>query len=337
MAKNLPDKPLDYQPLLDEFRERIQRAQLEAAQSVNKGMVLLYWSLGRDILKRQQAEGWGAKVIDQLAKDLRTSFPDMRGLSSRNLKYMRAVAAAWPEEAIVQQLLHKLPWFHLCTLLDKVKEPDSRLWYARSAIEHGWSRNVMVHHIKGQLFDRKGSAPTNFKRTLPAIDSELATQTIKDPYKLDFLTLSEDAKERDLEQALVSSMRDFLIELGEGFAFVGNQVHMEIGDQDFYLDLLFYHLRLRRYIIFELKAGDFKPEHVGKLNFYVSAADDILRHADDKPTLGVLLCRTKNKVVAEYALRGATQPMGVSEFVLTEEQLQQLDETLPPIAQGGNE
>ncbi len=337
MAKNLPDKPLDYQPLLDEFRERIQRAQLEAAQSVNKGMVLLYWSLGRDILKRQQAEGWGAKVIDQLAKDLRTSFPDMRGLSSRNLKYMRAVAAAWPEEAIVQQLLHKLPWFHLCTLLDKVKEPDSRLWYARSAIEHGWSRNVMVHHIKGQLFDRKGSAPTNFKRTLPAIDSELATQTIKDPYKLDFLTLSEDAKERDLEQALVSSMRDFLIELGEGFAFVGNQVHMEIGDQDFYLDLLFYHLRLRRYIIFELKAGDFKPEHVGKLNFYVSAADDILRHADDKPTLGVLLCRAKNKVVAEYALRGATQPMGVSEFVLTEEQLQQLDETLPPIAQGGNE
>ena len=333
MSSKPPDTPDDYSSLLGQFKQRIEQARLEAAQAVNKSLVTLYWRLGRDILERQEQQGWGAKVITRLAKDLRAAFPEMKGLSARNLKYMRALAAAWPNEAIVQQLLHKLPWFHLCTLLDKVKEPDQRLWYAQSALEHGWSRSVLVHHIEARLVERQGSAPTNFARTLPATDSDLAHQTLKDPYTFDFLSIGELAKERELETALVANIRDFLLELGEGFAFVGNQVHLEVGGEDFYIDLLFYHLRLRCYVVIELKTGPFKPEYVGKLNFYVSAADDLLRHADDKQTIGILLCRGKNRVIAEYALRGTSQPMGISDFTLSDEQLAELDRKLPTIEQ----
>lgn len=333
MADNTPSAPSGYGELLEELKGRIHTSRMRAALAVNAELVELYLSIGRDVEARQKEQGWGAKVLERLSADLRAAFPEMKGLSVRNLKYMRTVAREMPPGSIGQQLAAQLPWFHTCTLVEKVKEPAEREWYARAAIEHGWSRNVLVHHIEARLVERQGSAPTNFERTIPAADSDLARETLKDPYKFDFLSVGEEAKEREIERALVANIRDFLLELGEGFAFVGNQVHLEVGDEDFYIDLLFYHLKLRRYVVIELKAGRFKPEYVGKLNFYVSAADDLLRHPDDKPTIGVLLCREKNRVVAEYALRGTSQPMGVSGFTLTDAQLEQLEKKLPTVEQ----
>ena len=330
---DLPAKPEGYPELLGELIARVREAQQRAAVSVNREVVTLYWSIGRDILARQEAQGWGAKVIDRLAQDLRKAFPGVKGFSTRNLKYMRALAQAWPDEAIVQQLLHKLPWFHLCTLCDKVKDPAEREWYARACLEHGWSRNVLLMQIETGLHRREGSAVTNFGRTLPPPSSDLAQQTIKDPYNFDFLTLAEPAREQAIERGLIDHIRDFLLELGRGFAFVGNQVPLEVGGEDFRIDLLFYHLHLRCYVVIELKAGAFKPEYAGKLNFYLSAVDDQLRHEQDGQTIGLLLCRDRNRVVAEYALRGLTQPVGVSEYELTEALPEQLASELPTVEQ----
>jgi len=320
-----------YDDFLRDLKERIRSAQVRAVLAVNRELVLLYWQIGRDILTRQQQQGWGAKVIERLSADLRSSFPEMKGFSRTNLLYMRAFAEAYPDEQIVQQLAGQIPWFHNCTLLDKVKNPTERLWYIQQTTQHGWSRNVLIHQIESGLYHRQGKATTNFDRTLPQPQSELAQQLLKDPYNFDFLSLGKDALERDLERALIDHIRDFLLELGVGFAFVGSQYHLEVGGQDFYLDLLFYHLRLRCYVVVDLKMSDFQPEFSGKMNFYLSAADDLLRHPDDQPSIGIILCKSKNQAIAEYALRDLNKPIGVSAYQLQSALPEQLKNSLPTI------
>lgn len=311
-----PLVPEGYESWVVELKQRIQTAQQRAALSVNRELVLLYWQIGRDILDRQQAQGWGAKVIDRLANDLTTAFPDMKGFSRRNLLYMRSFAEEWPDLAFVQQAVAHLPWGQNLLLLAKLKTRAEREWYAAQAIAHGWSRNVMWHHISTQLQQRTGQAVTNFAERLPAADSELAQQTLKDPYLFDFLGLGHEARERDIETAMTRHVTKLLMELGEGFAFVGRQVPVAVDEQDFFIDLLFYNYRLHRFLVVELKAGDFKPEHVGQLNFYVTLVDERIKSDEDKPTLGLLLCKQQHRVVAEYALRGMTQPIGIAEYRL---------------------
>jgi predicted nuclease of restriction endonuclease-like (RecB) superfamily len=295
---------MGYDELLGEIKERIRSAQLRAALAVTRELVLLYWHIGRDILTRQEQEGWGTKVIDRLAGDLRRAYPDMTGLSPRNLKYMRAFAEAWPELSIVQQLVAQVPWGHCVRLLDYVKNRNEREWYIRKTIENGWSRNVLVHWIESDLYERQGKAPTNFEKTLPPPQSDLARETLKDPYNFEFLALAGDAEERALQKGLLEHIQHFLIELGAGFAFVGQQYPLEVGGEDFFIDLLFYHLKLRCYVVIELKTTAFKPEYAGKMNFYLSAVDDLLRHPDDKPSIGIILCKAKNQVVPPF-LRGS--------------------------------
>jgi len=296
---------------------------------------MLYWHIGREILARQKQEGWGAKVVARLAVDLGREFPEMRGFSPRNLKYMRALAEAWPDEPIVQQLAAQIPWFHNCVLLDKVADHEARRWYVRATVEHGWSRNVLVQQIETDLYHRQGKAVTNFPATLPAPQSDLARQVLKDPYIFDFLSVGPEAEERAVEDALVGHVTRFLLELGAGFAFVGRQMHLEVGGEDFYLDLLFYHVHLRCYVVIELKAGSFKPEHAGKLNFYVSAVDSQLRGKQDGPTIGLVLCSDKNRVIAEYALRDIKKPIGVADWKtrLTRSLPRDLKPSLPTVEQ----
>lgn len=309
----LPD---GYATWLAELEDRIRTARRRAALAVNTELVLLYWHIGNEILNRQDTHGWGAKVIDQVVHDLRATFPDIRGLSPRNLKYMRAFAHAWPDPAIVQGPLAQLPWYHQIALLEKLDDADQRLAYAAAAIEYGWSRNTLVHHINLETLERSGLAITDFDRTLPPEASDLAHEVLEDPYRFEFLGMGDDARERDVERALVDHVTQFLVELGVGFAYVGRQVLLEVGGEDFYLDLLFYHLGLRCYVVIELKAGKFRPEHLGRLNFYLVAVDEEMRHPSDAPTIGLLLCQSHNEVVAEYALRGATHPLGVASYRL---------------------
>jgi predicted nuclease of restriction endonuclease-like (RecB) superfamily len=329
MAIEPTTSPQSYAALLADLKQRIDSARLKAALSVNRELVLLYWSIGRDILTRQGTEGWGTKVVDRLAADLRRSFPEMTGLSARNLKYMRAFAEAWPDPQFVQQVVALLPWGHNTRLLDALETPSQREWYARQAIQHGWSRNVLTHQIESDLFSRQGGALTNFSRTLPARQSELARQIIKDPYSFDFLSLGPDMLERDLERGLIEHLRSLILELGKGFAFVGSQYHLDVGGQDYYLDLLFYHLRLRCFVIIELKIEKFKPEFAGKMNFYLSAVDDQLRHPDDQPSIGIILCKGRNEVVVEYALRDTSKPMGVAQYRLSPALPDRLKRELP--------
>ena len=325
--------PENYDDFLRDLKERIRSAQVRAALSVNRELVLLYWQLGQDILTRQRQQGWGAKVIDRLARDLQKEFPDMKGFSPRNLKYMRAFAEAYPNEQIVQEVLAQITWYHNIALIEKLKSPEERLWYAQKTVEHGWSRNVLVHQIETGLHRRLGAALTNFDRTLPKPQSDLAQQLLKDPYNFDFLSLGEEVQERDLERALVNHIRDFLLELGVGFAFVGSQYHLEVEGDDFYIDLLFYHLRLRCYVVIDLKMKEFQPEYSGKMNFYISAVDDLLRHPDDQPTIGIILCRGKKKTVAEYALRDLNKPIGISTYKLKNSLPQTLQGNLPTLEQ----
>jgi len=318
----------DYRTLVEQLKTRVRAARLRASLAVNSELVLLYWTVGRDILARQAEQGWGAKVIDHLSSDLMRAFPEMKGFSARNLKYMRAFADAWPDEGFVQQAAAQIPWFHNVTILQKVKRPDLRRFYIEQTVVNGWSRNVLVVQIESQLHERQGQALSNFEATLPAPQSDLAQQLTKDPYCFDFLTLHADVQERELERKLVEHIRDFLLELGIGFSFVGSQVHVQVGDQDFYLDMLFYHLQLRCFVVVELKVGPFTPEHAGKLNFYLSAVDDKLRHPTDQPTIGILLCKSKNDLVVEYALRDVGKPIGVANWET------RLVETLPDELEG---
>ncbi len=325
--------PTGYDKFLRELKERIRSAQVRAAIAVNRELVLLYWQIGREILSQQQQQGWGAKVINQLAKDLKKAFPEMKGFSPRNLKYMRAFAEAYPHETFMQQLAAQIPWFHNCVLLDKVKDATERQWYIQKTIEHGWSRSILVHQIELRLYHRLGKATTNFDRTLPKPQSELAEQVLKDPYNFDFLSLGDKAWERELEKALIKHIRDFLLELGVGFAFVGNQYHLEVGSRDFWLDLLFYHYRLHCFVVIDLKVVEFEPEFSGKMSFYVSAVDDLLRQSGDNPTIGIILCKTKNQTLVEYALRDVNKPIGVSTYQLQDALPENLQGSLPTIEQ----
>ncbi len=308
--------PEGYQALLGALKERIRAAQVRAALSVNRELIALYWHIGRDILAEQRERGWGAQVIDRLAADLRHAFPTMKGFSRRNLHYMRAFAEAYPDEHFVQQIVAQIPWGHNARLLDAVKDTEERAWYARQTIQYGWSRDVLLHQVESGLYRRQGQAVTNFHGVLPAPQSDLAQQILKDPYNFDFLDLGAETLERDLERGLTTHIREFLLELGVGFAFVGSQYHLEVGGQDYYIDL---------------KMADFQPEFAGKMNFYLSAVDDVLRHPDDQPSIGIILCKSKNRVVAEYALRDVSKPIGVSAYRLTEALPNDLRGSLPTI------
>ncbi|MGX8882379.1 PDDEXK nuclease domain-containing protein [Methylovorus sp. SPW-M1] len=329
----LTPTPAGYTDWLVELKARIHSAQQRATLVVNRELVLLYWQIGRDILARQAEQGWGAKVIERLAHDLRTAFPEMKGFSRANLMYMRAFAASWPDAEIVQQAVGQLPWGHNLVLLTKLKTQAEREWYAAKAIENNWSRNVLVMQIETGLHERSGTAVTNFEASLPKPQSDLALESIKDPYRFDFLGLTEEAQEREVEHALVKHVTEFLLELGAGFAFVGRQVLLDVGGDEFFIDLLFYHLKLRCYVVIELKAGKFKPEHLGQLGFYLTAVDRQVKSEHDNPTIGLLLCKSKNKVVAEYALGDKTQPMGIAEYKLAESLPAGLQTCLPSIEQ----
>jgi predicted nuclease of restriction endonuclease-like (RecB) superfamily len=379
--------PAGYGAFLADLKTRIRRAQVKASLAANRGMIELYWDIGKSIVERQRQEGWGKSVVERLAADLQKTFPGIRGFSRQNIWFMRAFYLAWttspsnlqqragelagpklsrpvtvlegenppravsglPESilqrplenlenhqnitqnkdeftsapilprpvgeldgAILPRVVSEIPWGQNIALFHKVKDPIRRLWYAKMTFEHGWSLPILIHNIESRLYESQGQAVTNFKATLPPLQSDLAQQAIKDPYTFDFMTLADDAKERELEQGLVDHIQKFLIELGIGFAFVGRQVHLEVEGEDSYIDLLFYHLRLRCYVVIELKTGQFKPEYAGKMNFYLSAVDDRLRHPDDKPTIGLILCRSKRKLSAEYALRDIRKPIGVA-------------------------
>ena len=322
-----------YQELLDDLKNCIRNARVCAALSVNRELVLLYWQIGQAILERQAQNGWGAKVIEHLAEDLRREFTDMKGLSRANLFYMRAFAEAYPSEEIVQQLAGQIPWWHNVVIITRLKDPKLREWYIRACLDNGWSRAVLVAQIETRLHERTGKAITNFSSTLPAPQSELAQQILKDPYNFEFLTTYDAIVERDLQKGLLEHLKEFMLELGVGFAFVGSNYHLEIAGEDFYLDLLFYHLRLRSFVVVELKTTEFKPEYAGKLNFYLSAADDLLSHSQDNPSIGILLCRGKNRVVVEYALRNVHQPIGVAEYQLAKALPDSLKGSLPTVEQ----
>jgi predicted nuclease of restriction endonuclease-like (RecB) superfamily len=323
---------VDYVAWVQGLKEQIRTARLKASLAVNRELVALYWRLGREILDRQAKHGWGAKVIEQLAKDLRAEFPDMKGLSRTNLLYMRAFASAWPDQAIVQQLAGQIPWFHNCTLVDKVKDVPTREWYIQKTIENGWSRAVLEMQIESQAHKRFGVAQNNFDRTLPAPQSDLARDIVKDPYAFDFLGIAEASNERAIEKSLLNHLRDFLIELGVGFAFVGSQYKLDIEGDEFYIDLLFYHTKLHCYVVIELKNTDFKFEYTGQLNGYLAAVDDLVRDPKvDNPTIGMILCKSKKKTMVEYALRGVQTPMGVSTYRTSPELPKDIADLLPSI------
>ena len=327
--------PTGYAEALRKLKRVIQQTRLRTVFAANTAMLKLYWEVGRTILDRQARQGWGAKVIDRLSHDLREAFPDMAGLSPRNLKYMRAFAAAWPDREFVQAPLAQLSWYQQLALLEKIEKPATRIWYAQQALTHGWSRGVLAHHISARLHARQGKLVSNFAVTLPPTTSDMAAQAFKDPYLFDFLGTADPRREREVEQALIEHIEHFLIELGAGFAFVGRQMPLEVGDQDFKLDLLFYHLKLRCFVVVELKAVDFDPGFVGQLNLYLSAVDDLMKHDDDQPTIGLLLCKNKNKLVVEYALRHLKRPVGVAawETELVEKLPKELEGSLPTIEQ----
>ena len=325
---SLAHLPETYISTLEEIKRHLQHARVRAVLAANAVVIAAYWQTGKIILQRQQEQGWGTRVIDRLSHDLREAFPGMEGLSSRNLLSMKLLALAFPEDAIAKQPVSQLPWGHIIRLLQMVKDPAARDFYIREAITHGWSRSIMQMQIRHQLHLRHGKAQNNFPATLPPPDSDLATQAFKDPYLFDFLGTADLRREAEVEQALVDHIQQFLLEMGAGFAFVGRQVRLEIGDHDFPIDLLFYHLRLRRYVVVELKARDFVPGDVGQINLYRAAVDDLLRHPDDQPTIGLLLCKGKDRLVVEYALRGLDQSIAVAAWQ------SQITESLPSEFQG---
>ena len=360
MSKEL----MQYGELLAQIKERIRHAQVKATLSANSEMILMYWDIGRIVHERQQHEGWGTKIIPLLSRDISNDLPEVKGFSERNLKRMigfyreypmlaekvpQAVAQLEKQTAVekvpqavaklpnnktqpdLQQLVAKIPWGHNILLMEKIKDIKTRLWYMQQIIENGWSRNTLLLMIKSKTHKRQGKAVTNFEKHLPSPQSDLAKQTLKDPYIFDFLTLSKPFKERELETGLIRHLEKFLLELGRGFSFVGRQYHLEISDKDFYIDLLFYHLKLRCFVVIDLKKGDFKPEYAGKMNFYCNVVDDQLRHETDQPTIGLILCQTRDKILAEYTLRDIKKPIGISEYELTRILPQELKSSLPSI------
>lgn len=345
-----------YQSLLTNIRTRIRSAQIKAALSANAEMIMLYWDIGKLIHQQQIEQGWGATVTSRLANDIKNELPEIKGFSERNLQFMvqffkeydfesviaKQAVSQLQDSAIVKaefmkQPVSLIPWGHNILLMQKVKEKKTRLWYVEQTQVNGWSRDVLALMIKSNLHLRQGEAINNFPKTLPDPQSDLVRETLKDPYIFDFITLTQPFTERELETELVKHVEKFLLELGAGFAFVGRQYKLTVSNQDFYLDLLFYHLKMRCFIVIDLKKGDFKPEYAGKMNFYCSAVDDLIKHEEDKTTIGLILCQTKDKVMAEYALRDMNKPIGISEFELTRSLPKNLQSSLPTIEEIENE
>ncbi|MFH0898613.1 MAG: PDDEXK nuclease domain-containing protein, partial [bacterium] len=295
------------------LKKDIQQTQLQAALAVTRELIMLYWRTGKSLSEKITKEKWGAKTVERLANELKTSFPDVSGFSVRNLKYMRHFADSYQDPNWAAAAA-QLPWGHNMVILDKLKDSNQRLWYIQQTIEHGWSRSMLEHWIESNLYKRKGKAVTNFKKTLPSVQSDLAEQALKDPYNFSFLVLDKKHREQELEQGLIDHIQKFLIELGDGFAFLGRQYRIEVDNDDYFMDLLFYHLKLRCYIVVELKATAFDPRDAGQMNFYLSAVDSLLKHPTDNPSIGILLCKTKSKIKAEYALRDINKPIGVTSY-----------------------
>jgi predicted nuclease of restriction endonuclease-like (RecB) superfamily len=309
----------NYKKFITSLKTKIRSAQIKGAIAVNRELIKLYWDMGKDVVEKQGQEGWGSKVLERVAKDLQNEFPGVEGFSRTNLFRMKAFYTAYAKvPQLVGQLeqlpIFSIPWGHNVILLESLKQTEERIWYASKAIEHGWSRSMLTIWIENDLYHREGKAITNFKAALPAPHSDLAQQSLKDPYVFDFLTLHKEHLEKDLEDGLVNHIQKFLIELGQGFAFVGQQYPLKAGEQNLYIDLLFYHLKLRRYVIVELKAGKFDSRDAGQMSAYLSAVDDQLRHLDDQPSIGIILCRTKDNVFAEYVLRNFSRPIEIAEF-----------------------
>jgi predicted nuclease of restriction endonuclease-like (RecB) superfamily len=324
----------DYRHLITNLKDRIQAAQIKAALAVNTQLIELYWDIGKLIAEKQQVSGWGDAVIEQIAQDLTRELGGLKGFSRSNLYNVKQWYSFYAAHGkFVQQLVGQIPWGHNVLIIQKIKNPDKALWYARKTIENGWSRNVLGIQIENQLYERQAEKPQidNFSARLPAPQSELARETLKDPYIFDFLDLGEEAQERDLETALVERITHFMLELGKGFAFVGRQYHLEVGGEDFYLDLLFYHLRLHCYVVIELKAGPFKPEYAGKLNFYLTALDAQVKTPQDNPSIGLILCKDRNNIIAEYALRDIGKPIGISRYKLGAKLPENLKTSLPTV------
>ena len=330
-----------YNKLLTDIKQRIRQAQTKAILSANSEMISMYWDIGKMLVAKQKLEGWGAGVIPKLSKDIHNELPEIKGFSERNIGRMIAFYREYPaSQTILPQAVAKLPehielagipWGHHILLIEKIKDLPVRFWYMEQTAINGWNRDTLASMIKNDLHNRQGKLAHNFDKTLPQSQSEMVRQTLKDPYIFDFLTLSEPFVERELETELIKHLEKFLIELGAGFAFVGRQYHLEISEKDFYIDLLFYHLHLRCFIVIELKKGEFKPEYAGKMNFYCSAVDDTLKHVTDNQTIGLILCDSKDKVFAEYALRDIHKPIGVSEYELTRALPENLKGSLPSI------
>lgn len=320
----------EYLKAVDEVKKEIQLARYKAAFSVNKELILLYYHIGKIINKNKT---WGSQFIGNLAKDIKLAYPESKGYSVRNLKYMAQFANAYKDEQFVQQVVAQIPWGHNVFLLDKITDKKEREWYISQCIEYGWSRNVLIHQVESELYKRQVvvDKTNNFVALLPSPQSELAIQTMKDPYIFDFIPFRNDLEERDIEQSLVRNITKMLLELGSGFAFLGNQYHLNVGGDDFYIDLLFYNLNLRCYVVIELKTGEFKPEYAGQINFYLSAVDGILKTEKDNPSIGLLLCKSKNKLVAEYSLKDMNKPIGISEYKVTQQLPEELKKQLPSI------
>jgi predicted nuclease of restriction endonuclease-like (RecB) superfamily len=315
---------------MNNIKIEIQRSQYKATVSLNKELVMLYYNIGKVINAHKT---WGNKFIENLALDIKREFPNSKGYSVRNLKYMAKYAETYTDEKFVQTVSAQIPWSHNTAILDKVKDSEKRVWYIEKTIENGWSHSVLIHQIESGLYERQAvsSKISNFENRLISPQSELAIQTMKDPYIFDFIPFKENMIERDIEQALVKDITKLLLELGTGFAFLGNQYHLNVGGDDFYIDLLFYNLNLRCYVVIELKTGEFKPEYAGQINFYLSAVDGILKKECDNPSIGLLLCKSKNDLVAEYALKDMSKPIGVSEYKITANLPQELQTQLPSV------
>jgi len=345
----LPDNQNNYFAILDSLKQKIRQGQLKAAHSVNVQMLAIYWEIGKTVANQEASEGWGKKTVEKLAIDLKAEFPEMKSFSPRNLRYMRSFAVAYPQfpilqgplaklesiefqsDTILQAPLAKLTWYHHITLLDKVKDKDERLFYIYETAQNGWSRDVMVHQIEGGLYNRQGRIVSNFQTTIESNKSELVQQVFKDPYKFDFINLGKEAKERDIEDALTNQLTKFLLELGQYFSFMGRQYKVTLEDKEYFYDLLFYHTRLKRYIVIDLKIDEFKPEYKGKMEFYLAMADNQLKSEGDEPSIGLILCKTKGGLVAEYALRDSSKPIGIAEYKISESLPENIKGEMPTI------
>lgn len=324
----------NYIHFLNDIKTRLKTAQIRAALAANKEQIKFYWQLGSELIEKQKAFKWGEQFLEKFSHDMRQAFPEMQGFSVTNLKRMRIFAKEYPDFTKSPQAVDGLPWGHLGIILHQIKDYKQREWYANEAVKNGWSRSVLEMQIESSLYERQGGQKekiTNFHQSLPAIQSDLAYEILKDPYNFDFLTIQGKAKEKAIEDGLITHIRDFLLELGQGFAFVGSQVPLTFDDEEFFIDLLFYHLQLRCYIVIELKATKFKPEHMGQLGFYLAAVDNQMRKEGDNKTIGIILCKSKSKIIADYALQNMKAPIGISQYQLAKALPKELKSNLPTI------